>query len=66
MGGGPSYMNQFAGQFAGDGGGGGSAKALIDRTFSLGGDWYNTGYGFTSSNNIGLGYDGSYTSLIQH
>jgi RHS repeat-associated protein len=60
----PHYATNFLGVNPGDGGGGGtSTQALIDRMFSLGGDWYNTGNGFTSSQNISLGYDGSFTSL---
>jgi len=48
------------------GGGGGttsSSSTFFNNTFNLGGSWSNTGTGFVSSDNIGLGYDGSYTSL---
>ncbi|WP_326983429.1 DUF6443 domain-containing protein [Chryseobacterium sp. MYb264] len=59
--------NSFLGISPNDGSGSGiynhSSQALIDRAFNLGGDWYNTGTGFSSSEGIGLGYDGSYTSL---
>ncbi|MDR6517303.1 RHS repeat domain-containing protein, partial [Chryseobacterium camelliae] len=48
-------------------GGGGSATSssstFFNNTFNLGGSWSNTGTSFVSSDNIGLGYDGSYTSL---
>ncbi|WP_370899834.1 hypothetical protein [Chryseobacterium gossypii] len=33
------------------------------KCFALGGNWYNTGYGFENGDNISLGYDGSYLSL---
>ena len=36
---------------------------LFNKMFSLGGDWYNTGYGFESADHISLGYNGSYQSL---
>ncbi len=48
------------------GGGGGatsSSSTFFNNTFNLGGNWSNTGTSFVSSDNIGLGYDGSYTSL---
>ncbi|SDM14687.1 hypothetical protein [Chryseobacterium taihuense] len=46
-----------------DGSTGGMSQELIDRMLALGGDWYNTEYGFESSDHIALGYNGSYLSL---
>ncbi|MEN4762908.1 hypothetical protein ABEG63_21515, partial [Chryseobacterium sp. C39-AII1] len=51
------------GQAGSGSGSGGSVDALIDKMYGLGGSWSNTGASFTSSENINLGYDGSYLSL---
>ncbi|SDM14510.1 hypothetical protein SAMN05216273_11486 [Chryseobacterium taihuense] len=60
---GKQYRDSFLGVNKNDGGGGGISQELLDRMLALGGDWYNAGYGFESSDHIALGYNGSYLSL---
>ncbi|MDH6252586.1 hypothetical protein M2347_002313 [Chryseobacterium sp. H1D6B] len=62
---GKAMLSQFLGQRPGEGGGGGTklSSSLMDKIVGLGGEWFNTGYGFDSNDYISLGYDGSYRSL---
>ncbi|WP_176764916.1 DUF6443 domain-containing protein [Chryseobacterium taihuense] len=60
---GKQYRDSFLGANRNDGSTGGMSQELIDRMLALGGDWYNTEYGFESSDHIALGYNGSYLSL---
>ncbi|WP_100076899.1 hypothetical protein [Chryseobacterium camelliae] len=55
-----SYAQSYLGQNSQQGGG---SAEVIAKMVALGGDWYNTGYGFAGTAKIGLAYDGSYTSL---
>nr|WP_294279250.1 RHS repeat-associated core domain-containing protein [uncultured Chryseobacterium sp.] len=55
-----SYAQSYLGQNSQQGGG---SAEVIAKMIALGGDWYNTGYGFAGTAKIGLAYDGSYTSL---
>uniref|UniRef100_UPI0025F6C8A9 hypothetical protein n=1 Tax=uncultured Chryseobacterium sp. TaxID=259322 RepID=UPI0025F6C8A9 len=55
-----SYAQSYLGQNSQQGGG---SAEVIAKMIALGGDWYNTGYGFADTAKIGLAYDGSYTSL---